>query len=164
MLSGCLRMHMLLLCSFCLLAVLSQPGCESAVATRKRLVGEATKTTTAITDVLVTVKDEATAKAAAPKLEPLVDRLERTSAQLDEVDLALENEFHMASEKELEKFGQWMAEHSRLMQEELRVAQIPGATAALGEPWQRLTGGIFDPGGPMAPGGVMGMGAGQPAP
>ena len=155
MLSGCSRMNMLTLCGFCLLAALSQLGCENAVAKRKWLVGEIAKTTTSITEVLVTVKDEATAKAAAPKLEPLVDRWDRLSVQLDEVDLALENEFHMASEKELEKFGQWMAEHSRLMQEELRVAQIPGATAALGEPWQRLNGGIFDPGGPMAPGGVM---------
>ena len=46
------------------------------------------------------------------------------------------------------------------MQEQLRVSKIPGATEALGEPWQRLTGGAYDPGGVFTPGGAMDLGQG----
>ena len=137
-------------------------GCGSAAANRERLAVQMTAVTKEAGDLLATVKDEATAKAAAPKLKAICNRMEKLTERLDEADP--NTNFDSPSSKELEKYGQWMAEHSRLMQEELRVAQIPGATAALGEPWQRLTGGIFDPGGPMAPGGVMDPRAGQPAP
>lgn len=125
-------------------------GCTSQYAARQWLTREAASVTKETADLLATVKDRASAQAAAPRLQRLTDRMVRITDQFEALDT--ENEIYVGEDEErvLEEHGQWLAQQMRLMQEELRVGQIPEAREALGESWLRLTGGAFDPGGILA--------------
>lgn len=109
-------------------------------------------------DLLATVKDKPTAQAAAPKLLALVEKVEKLGERLDELDAEAED---FGPDPEVaEEVVPWIAEHSRLIQEQLRISRIPEAREGLGEGWDRLTGGAYDPGGVFAPGGAMDLGQG----
>jgi hypothetical protein len=127
---------------------------------RLDLMRQAASTTKETADLLATVHDQATAEAARPQLKVLAQRLHSVSEALERYQ-DRDDEFPSRAE---EKIGAaWIAQQSRLMQQEYRVGQIPAARTALGEPWQQLTGGTFDPGGMFAPGGEMDLQAPHPA-
>lgn len=133
-------------------------GCDSSFVARQALVRQLMAVTKETADLLATVKDKPTAQAAAPQLLTLVERSGTLSERLEELD---EDADDLGSDPAaIEEYGQWIAEHSRLMQEQHRIGQIPDAREGLGEGWERLTGGAYDPGGIFAPGGAMDLGQG----
>ncbi|MGI8980233.1 MAG: hypothetical protein ACR2FY_13490 [Pirellulaceae bacterium] len=147
------RFHFLVF-SLCVFLV----GCGGSFAAKQSLIQQMTSATKELADLLETVQDKSTAQAAAPMFRTLVERAEKLGQRIEDLDAQPED---MGTDPEFaEVVGLWIAEQSRLMQEQLRVSKIPGATEALGEPWQRLTGGVFDPGGILAPGGTMDLGKG----
>ena len=133
-------------------------GCGGSFAARQGLVKQLMAATKETADLLATVKDKPTAEAAAPKLLALVQRVEELGERLDELDAEAED--FGADPEFAEEVVPWIAEHSRLMQEQLRIGKIPEAREGLGEGWKRLTGGAYDPGGVFAPGGAMDLGQG----
>ncbi|MBC7856847.1 MAG: hypothetical protein IAF94_25735 [Pirellulaceae bacterium] len=148
-----LRFHFLVVS---LVAVVA--GCGGSFAAKQSLIQQMTSATKELADLLATVQDESSAQAAAAKFRTLVERAEKLGHRIEDLDAQPED---LGTDPEFaEVVGPWIAEQSRLMQEQLRVSTIPGATEALGEPWQRLTGGVFDPGGVLAPGGAMDLGTG----
>jgi hypothetical protein len=145
------RFLVLLLCTFF-------AGCGGSFAAKQALIKQLTSATREMADLLTTVKDKPTAQAAAPKLLTLVERVEEMGERLDELDGEAED---FGPDPEVaEGVAPWIAEHSRLMLEQLRISKIPAAREGLGEGWKRLTGGAYDPGGVFAPGGAMDLGQG----
>jgi hypothetical protein len=141
------------------LALLST-ACNSQYATRMSLTRQMTEATKETADLLATVKDKQSAEAAAPNLKPLVERIQSLGDRFEAMDTEDEIYVGRQDQRVLEESGKMFAEHARLMQEQYRIGQIPEARKALGEAWARLTGGAFDPGGLMAPGGEMDLGRG----
>jgi hypothetical protein len=142
-----------LLFAVCLLA-----GCNSQYATRMRLTRQIADLTKETADLLSTIKDKPSAAAAAPKLDSLCDRMATLTEQFGAIDT--EDEIYVGQEQAIvvEEHAQWIAEHSRLMLQQHRISQIPEAKAALGGAWTKLTGGMYDAGGPFGPGGAMDLG------
>jgi hypothetical protein len=142
----------LLLCTFF-------AGCGGSFAAKQAMIKQLTSATKEMADLLTTVKDKPTAQAAAPKLLTLVERVEELGERLDELDGEAED---FGPDPEVaEEVAPWIAEHSRLIQEQLRISKIPEAREGLGEGWKRLTGGAYDPGGVFAPRGRNGFGTGS---
>ena len=106
-------------------------------------------------DLLSTVKDKSSAEAARPKIQSLIEQVDAWTEDID----AMEESVGFGDEAILKAHGEWIGEHTRLMKEQYRIGQIPEAREELGETWQQLTGGMYDPGGVFAPGGKMDMGA-----
>lgn len=140
---------------FCVFLV----GCGNSVAARRSLTRQLMNVSKETADLLATVKDKATAEEAAPKLKTLLERADKLTEQLDEMDS--EDGSYGTDEELLKEMGSWIGEHTRMMQEEQRISQIPEACAGLGQTWQMLTGGAYDKGGVFAPGGVMDLQRGK---
>ena len=88
----------------------------------------------------------------------LVSEMNNLGEEFDRLDS--ENESYLGEQeaKVLRRHEHLLLEHTRLMKEEYRIGAIPEARRALGDVWLQLTGGVFDPGGLMAPGGSMDLG------
>lgn len=129
-------------------------GCGGEAAARKRLTTQLAAATKEMADLLATVKDRPSAEAARPKIQTLIEQVDDWTEQID----AMEESVGVGDEAVLESQGNWIGEHTRMMQEQYRVGQIPAAREGLGETWQQLTGGMYDPGGVFGPGGQMDMG------
>jgi hypothetical protein len=93
----------------------------------------------AAADLLAGVKDAASAKAAAPRLDVLVKEMDQIQEQIDrvydptEVDPGDEGPV-------MEEVGQNIVQMHRLFAEVARIGQQPEITAALGPAWDRLSG------------------------
>jgi hypothetical protein len=129
-------------------------GCSSDVAVRRSVTRQLGAATKEMADLLETVKDKPTAEAARPKVQALVKRVDRLTEELD----SMEESVGVGDEKLLAEMGDWIAENTRMMREQYRIAQLPEARAGLGDTWMQLTGGAYDPGGVFGPGGKMDMG------
>ena len=149
------RCHFLLL-----LLCASVIGCGNSSAAQRTVTKQLMSATKEMADLLATVKDKPSAQAVAPKLLTLIDRVDKLNERLEEMET--EDSYYHDTEL-LQEVGSWIAEHTRLMEEEHRISQIPQAREGLGEAWQQLTGGAYDPGGIFAPGGKMDLKRG-PAP
>lgn len=138
----------------CLLA-----GCDTQYATRLRLTQQSAEITSETADLLASVQDRASAGAAAPKLEALRQRMAQLDDQFSAMDT--EDEIYLGEENEtiLAEHGKWIAAQTRLMQEQQRIGANQEVREALGQTWIDLTGGMYDPGGPLAAGGEMDLGA-----
>jgi hypothetical protein len=90
-------------------------------------------------DLLAGVKDAASAKAAAPRLEKLVTEMDKIQGEIDrvydpsEVDPADESAI-------MEEVGGNIVQMQRLMTEVARIGKQPEIQAALGKSWDRLSG------------------------
>ena len=139
----------------CTLALcLVTAGCSSDYAVKKNLTVKLAAATKEMADLLETVKDRPTAEAARSKIQSLVERVDQLTERLDAIDESV----GMGDEKLLGMYGEWFAHHTRMMQEQYRIGQISEAREGLGEAWQQLTGGAYDPGGVFGKGGTMDMG------
>src|SRR5687767_846022 len=117
-------------------------GCGSSSAAWRAVAKQIMTATKEMADLLATVKDKPTAQAAAPKLLALLERVEKLSERLDDLDAESED---MGADPEIvNEVGPWIAEQTRLMEEQRRISQIPEAREGLGEAWQRLTGGAYE--------------------
>jgi len=140
------------LCATALLIGLAA-GCGGEVAARRSLTQKLAGATKEMGDLLETVKDKPSAEAARAKIQSLMDKVDDWTEQVD----AMEESVGYGDEALLKAHGEWIGEHTRLMKEQYRIGQIPEAREGLGETWQQLTGGMYDPGGVFAPGGQMDM-------
>jgi hypothetical protein len=129
-------------------------GCGGEAAARKRLTTKLAGAIKEMADLLSTVKDKPSAEAARPKIQALLEQVDDWTEQID----SMEESVGVGDEEILESQGNWIGEHTRLMQEQYRVGQIPAAREGLGDTWEQLTGGMYDPGGVFGPGGTMDMG------
>lgn len=128
-------------------------GCGNSLAARRSLTKQLMASTKEMANLLATVKDKPSAQAAAPKMLTLIERVDKLNDRLDAMDT--EDGSGGTDEELVKELAGWVAEQTRLMQEEQRISQIPEASAGLGEAWQQLTGGAYEPGGVFAPGGAM---------
>jgi hypothetical protein len=137
------------LLSCCFLGLSLLAGCDNHYATRMALTKRATAATKETADLLATVRDQASAAAAAPKLKDLTARMRTIDEEFEALDT--EDELYLGAENVvLAEHGNWLVEHTRLMQEEARIGQNAELRTALGDAWTGLTGGMFDPGGPLS--------------
>ena len=89
-------------------------------------------------DLLAGVKDAATAKAAAPRLDTLVKEMDKLQEQIDRVYDPTEVE-PGDEQAVMEEVAQNIVQMQRLMVEVGRVGKEPEIAAALGETWKRLS-------------------------
>jgi hypothetical protein len=152
-------------CAFFLAAALialAALGCDNDVAARRTLTKKLAGATKEMADLLAAVKDKPTAEAARTKIQTLIEQVDTWTEQIDN----MEESVGFGDEAILKAHGEWTSETTRLMKEQYRIGQIPEAREGLGDTWQQLTGGMYDPGGIFAPGGKMDMGglANPPSP
>jgi hypothetical protein len=83
----------------------------------------------AIAETLADIKDEASAKAALPKLQKIAEASQEMKKKLEGVKATKEQE--EALKKKYEKDMQQAV--GKLMKESMRVAAVPGGAAALAE-------------------------------
>jgi hypothetical protein len=88
-------------------------------------------------DLLATVKDVATAKAAGPKLAATMREIQKIDEQLEKSYDPEEVDAH-DSPRVTKQVAEGIGEMQRLMVESVRVGKDPEIRAALGEAWQLL--------------------------
>jgi len=118
----------------CLLLI---AGCSLPQAQNTRLLKAWTAKCKEASDLLATVKDAPSAKAASPKIIKLMKELDKLNEQLDESydpsDVSL-----VEMPGTTKHLGEGIGEMQRLMQESVRIGQDRELRAALGEAWQYL--------------------------
>jgi seryl-tRNA synthetase len=113
------------------------PACKSRQAQNEKLQRQWNAKTKEAADLLATVKDVPTAKAAEPKLKAVLQELNALGSQLDE-SYDPENVPASESEKMTKEVAEGIAETQRLNAETLRISKSPEVVAALGETWRKL--------------------------
>jgi hypothetical protein len=121
-----------------LLAIVMLPACNlrhmQAVSLMKQWGAKCKETA----DLLAGVKDAASAKAAAPRLDTLVKEMDKLQEQIDRVYDPTEVE--PGDERAvMEEVGLNIVQMQRLMIEVGRVGKEPEITEALGDAWKRLS-------------------------
>jgi formaldehyde-activating enzyme involved in methanogenesis len=122
-----------------LLPLVVLTGCGLAQPPAVRLIRQATVKYRETADLLVGVKDAASAKAAAPRLKQLIDEMDKLHEQIERVHDPEEVDFddHPAVTKAVVESIQEM---QRLMAEVARIGKEKPLREGLGDSWDRLSG------------------------
>jgi hypothetical protein len=122
-----------------LLVTVLLPACNLQQAQAIALMKQWSAKCQEAADLLAGVKDAGTAKAAAPRLDVLIQEMDKLQEQIDRVYDP--TEVDPGDEKAvMEEVGQNIVQMQRLMAEVVRIGQRPELTAALGKSWDRLSG------------------------
>jgi hypothetical protein len=121
-------------------AILAGPACSVGPVGRTqntRLFKQWNAKCKEAADLLETIKDVPTAKAAAPQLKAVLEELDKLSEKLEaSYDPAAPEEADMPGTTK--QVGEGIAQMQRLMLESVRVGKDPEIRAALGDAWQWL--------------------------
>src|SRR5262245_16142918 len=112
-------------------------GCSLPQAQNTRLLKNWAAKCKEAADLLATVKDEPSAKAAKPKIIKLMKEMDKLNEQLDS-SYDPEDVGVIATPGVTRHLGEGIGEMQRLMEESLRIGQNPELRAALGEAWNCL--------------------------
>jgi hypothetical protein len=122
-----------------LLAALLLPACNLQQAQAILLMKQWNIRCKEAADLLAGVKDAASAKAAAPRLEVLVKEMDKLQEQIDRVYDP--TEVDPGDERAVtEQAALDIVQMQRLMVEVIRIGQQPELQAGLGPTWDRLSG------------------------
>ena len=130
-----------------LMGVLLLGGCNTRPS-RLAAMQQLAQATSNAADLLATVKDKASAAAAAPKMQELLAKMVQLDSQLEAAEM--EDDLAFEEEPELSALASYIAAQSRFIQEQRRIGAIQELREGLGPVWQEMTAGIYDPGGAMA--------------
>src|SRR5262245_41362984 len=112
-------------------------GCPLQQAQNTRLLKAWAAKCKETADLLATVKDAASAKAAGPKIIKLMKEMEKLNEQLD-TSYDPEDVGLIEAPGVTKHVGEGIAEMQRLMEESMRIGKDPELRAALGEAWNHL--------------------------
>jgi hypothetical protein len=120
-----------------LVILLFSLGCDAGRSQNTRHLKTWTAKCKEAADVLETIKDVPSAKAAAPKLKIVMQELHKLDAQIETTYDPEEVDF-VDSPRMTKQVGEGIAEMQRMMLESVRVGRDPELRAALGDTWQLL--------------------------
>ena len=123
-----------LLAAFLLVAI---PACAPSRASNSRLFSQWNAKCKEAADLLETVKDVASAKAASPKIATVMRELHKIDEQLQQ-SYDSEDVDAIEAPRVTRQVGEGIAHMQRLMAESLRVGKDPEMQAAMGEAWNLL--------------------------
>ena len=112
-------------------------GCEVGRPQSSRHLTTWTEKCKEAADLLETVKDVPSAKAAAPKLKAVMQELHQLNEQIEATYDPEEVDF-VDSPRVTKQVGEGIAEMQRMMLESVRVGKDSELRAALGDTWQLL--------------------------
>ncbi len=112
-------------------------GCAPRQGANTRLFKQWNAKCKEAADLVATVKDVPTAKAAAPKIAAAIRELDEISGTLEDSYDPTEVDFRDAPRVD-KQVGEGIVEMQRLMTESLRVGKDPEMKAALGDAWNLL--------------------------
>ncbi|HLW65906.1 MAG TPA: hypothetical protein VKS79_11340 [Gemmataceae bacterium] len=113
------------------------PACTSRRAQNEKLQRQWNAKCKEAADLLASVKDVPSAKAAEPKLKSVLQELDAVGNQLDK-SYDPENVDAIESRAMAKEVAEGIAEMQRLNAESLRISESPELVAALGESWKKL--------------------------
>src|SRR5579864_431689 len=113
------------------------PACTSRRAQNEKLQRQWNAKCKEAADLLASVKDVPSAKAAEPKLKSVLQELDAVGNQLDKSHDP-ENVDAIESRAMAKEVAEGIAEMQRLNAESLRISESPELVAALGESWKKL--------------------------
>jgi len=117
--------------------VLLAVGCSTHQAQNTRLFNQWNAKCKEAADLLETVKDVPSAKAAAPQIAAAMREIQKIDAQLEKSYDPEDVDFHDTS-RVTKQVAEGIGQMQRLMVESLRVGKDPAMRDALGEAWQLL--------------------------
>ena len=120
-----------------LLFALLAAGCSLQQARNNQLLKQWAAKCGEAADLLKTVQDVPSAKAAGPKLKVVLEELNRINGLLEESDDSEDVDL-LSQRSTVEHVGQGIAEMQRLMEESLRIGKNRELREALGESWELL--------------------------
>ncbi len=125
----------LIIVAVCLSGLL--PACNSRAKQNEKLQKQSNAKLKEAADLLAGIRDVEGAKSAEPRLRQTLDEMNKINSQLSK---SYDPEDVDSSERPAmtEAVAQGIAEMQRLVAESLRISQIPGVAAALGDTWDRL--------------------------
>lgn len=130
------RLHMTMLLLAAL--ALAQPACNLRQAQAISLMKQWNVRCKEAADLLSGVKDAASARAAAPRLDVLVKEMDKIQGEIDRVYDP--TEVDPGDERGVtEQAAQDIVQMQRLFVEVARIGQQPEITTALGDAWKRLS-------------------------
>ena len=112
-------------------------GCAPRQASNSRLFKQYSAKMKEAADLLETVKDVPTAKAAGPKLAAAMREIQRIDEQLEKSYDPEDVDIH-DSPRVTKEIAAGIGEMQRLLMESVRAGKDPEIRAALGEAWQLL--------------------------